>query len=491
MDVVQVQDGTLDVLRDTSTYPVGLASVMAANLSALQPLHVTLKDAALRFSGPIFNLSGGPVGVSTLLEYREDTIPDAFQVGTFSLLYPAKSQSVRSAYLETRVPFVSAKNRKPGIESLELQLAARADGYRTDGSTAFVFAGSGTPIVYASNETDSVNPTIALRYQPVEDLALRVSYATGFVAPDVSQLAGTTDVVPSTVNDPRRGGLPVTLPGSAIFRGGNSDLRPEKSKNWSAGFIFTPRVLPGLRLSLDYLHVEKTDNIASYPTGIQGVLDDESLHPDRIVRGANLPGDPAGYAGPITQLNVSLFNIAKAEVEAFDVQADYNWSTRWGNFSFLTVATQQTHYKTQTLSGQPLVENVGTSFSFPRKLTGNAELKWQLQDWTAGWITRYHDSYFTGNPALASSAAAIRLQGNGGLVPSQTYHDMFFTWRPQASSSTVGRLLSDTEVQLNVRNVLDKTPPFEATLYMVLQSYYSPLGDALQRSYQISLKKRF
>jgi outer membrane receptor protein involved in Fe transport len=389
------------------------------------------------------------------------------------------------------VPLFSARNRRTGLEALELQIAARADRYRTNGSTGLIFLPSDEPVVRESNETSSVNPTFALRYEPVKDIAFRLSYGTGFVAPDVSQLASTITADPVTVVDPRRGNTTVTLPFGSVIQGGNADLKPEESKNLSAGFVLTPRFAPGLRFSVDYTRIEKTDNIAAYPTGIQGIVDDEALLPGRVQRGAGLPGDPAGWAGPITFLDTTLLNVAEARVEAFDFQLDYELPTRFGTFGFSTVATRQTHYETRAMSGQPTFENVGLTYFNPLGFSGTAEITWRQRAWSAGWMARYYDDYLTVDPNAVANAATIQLQGNGGRVPSQLYHDVFLSWSFDDAGLADGSLFSGTTVRFNVRNVFDEMPPFDAWFHSLYRGYRSPLGDSLGANWQLAVSKRF
>ncbi|MFZ8343673.1 TonB-dependent receptor domain-containing protein, partial [Staphylococcus aureus] len=82
-------------------------------------------------------------------------------------------------------------NHVPGIHLLEVQIAARHDEYRTRGSRQIAIADDGTPLEdgeRTSSSFGSTNPTVALRYQPTQDLTLRGSYATGFLPPTVTQI---------------------------------------------------------------------------------------------------------------------------------------------------------------------------------------------------------------------------------------------------------------------------------------------------------------
>jgi len=71
--------------------------------------------------------------------------------------------------MEGRVPLVSAKNRRYGIEELELQLAVRSDKYRIDASDNAIFGtdrrdsscgyqSAGNPELNQSNSRAAVSP---------------------------------------------------------------------------------------------------------------------------------------------------------------------------------------------------------------------------------------------------------------------------------------------------------------------------------------------
>src|SRR5262249_32907971 len=175
-------------------------------------------------------------------------------------------QSVNSAYLEVQVPLVSEANRMTGIRGLDLQLAARHDGYSTTGATRVVVP-AGAPLSAAQserNEIGSTDPTVVRRYIPFQGLTFRASYGTGFLPPDVNSLvpnAPTTIPAGSALVDPRRNNEPLGLAGPVTAQaGGNPDLRAEQSQSWSAGFILAPAFAPDVRLSLDYTRISKRDN---------------------------------------------------------------------------------------------------------------------------------------------------------------------------------------------------------------------------------------
>lgn len=482
-------NGAINLLRDTNLFPVELSPYLAPPPQT-NPTRSTLQDFTVRAAGPIFALPGGDLTVSGSLEHRRE----AFGAGTLplnatlALSYPDTFQSTSSAYLEAKVPIFSRTNTIPGVEELEFQVAGRHDRYRVNGVTSGFLAGSNPLPTRAANRIESTDPTIGLRYRPMSDLALRASYGTGFLPPNVSQLVtgAATQASGGSLVDPKRGNTAV---GSFQFlSGGNPNLRPENSKSISAGFILSPRAFEGFRLSVDYTRIEKTDNISTLT--VQQVIDNEDALPGRVTRGPITSGDPF-TVGPVTFVNVTSVNVARAEVEAVDFMLSYFHDTgRIGTFDFFIGATRQMHYKTQVVATVPLLENVGISSNNPLKLKANAGLTWARDGWTFSWNARYFDSYL-----VSSSVTVILNQGDNGRVPSQIYHDFVLGYRfdPAGTSRStqsprLNRVLAGTEIQVGIKNAFNHVPPFDASN---ASFFYSAFGDPRLASYFVSVKRAF
>jgi outer membrane receptor protein involved in Fe transport len=58
-----------------------------------------------------------------------------------------------------------------------------------------------------------------------------------------------------------------------------------------------------------------------------------------------------------------------------------------------------------------------------------------------------------------------------------------------SEGSARSRLLSNTEIQVGVRNIFNTKPPYDAA--GVSGAYYSSLGDARLASYYVSVKRTF
>jgi outer membrane receptor protein involved in Fe transport len=211
------------------------------------------------------NLPGGPIGLVAGAEYREDNLnfqeDPIVQMGyTFYNAIPtfsAPKQKVKEAFGEIRIPVI--KDR-PFVQELELSGAARVSDYST-GNTGTVWAYNGNVI-----------------YSPVRGLRLRGNYARAVRAPNQAELFSPFGANFAFVNDPCSApninsgtpnrpincaaqGVP---PGTridysdtlAFLSGGLSTLKAEVSDSITLGGVFTPTILPGFSMSVDYYNIK-------------------------------------------------------------------------------------------------------------------------------------------------------------------------------------------------------------------------------------------
>lgn len=496
-------NGALDVLRDVNAFPLNFSPFLLPQPEGETGPYVTnLEYEALRISGSIDNSLGGPITLVALLETRR-TEGEAVVGGREPFLFyvPGRSQDVTSAYVEAVVPLITSRNSRPRVQLLDIQIAARYDKYETTTiadssfrSLSLSSVDSPLPDVdFQSTDLSSADYTVGLRYSPVQDLILRASHGTGFLPPSTSQLVPTLATSPFIFlpeGDPQRGSIPGTIgPLESRIVGGNPLLNPEESKCWSAGIIFTPQAVPGLRLSLDFTRIDKVDEIGSVDA--QTIINSPDKFPGRVIRGPLTPEDEAlGYtAGPIVSFDDSLLNLAATSVEAYDLQANY--TVEWSGFGAIdvyAVVTQQTKFEQQTLSSEPIVDRVGF-INGPLKLRGNIGATWNAGAWTAGWNAQYYDSHFVYTPTTLDIfvEASVLSQGSD-TVPSQTYHDAFGEYRFD-ELDWAGSILSGTSIRIGIRNVFDKSPPILAST--APSQGFSGYGDPRMRSFSVSIRKSF
>ena len=128
----------------------------------------TTVDADIQTSKDLFTLPGGPFAIALGAEARREKLDNEFtpvvtsgDVLGFDVAQQtvSGSRSVQALYAEASVPFA---------QGFEAQVAARYDHYSDFGGT--------------------VNPKIALRWQPMKTVLLRTSWGTGFRAPALYDL---------------------------------------------------------------------------------------------------------------------------------------------------------------------------------------------------------------------------------------------------------------------------------------------------------------
>lgn len=500
-----MSSGLLNIFADVNAAAPDYSQFFVAPAQQFVKSPNTLSDTTLRISGPLGNLMWiEGITLTTMFEHRAERFSDFFLLDpqTTPLMVPGRAQKTDSVYLETILPLVSAQNRIPGLQLVELQLATRHDRYRVAGANSVAIDSSFNPIepvVRSQLTVDSTDPTMALRVQPVADITVRASYGTGFLPPGVQQVVPLigSSVLPgsslSFLTDTRRD-EPLGATGNdiSLITQGPSALRPERSKSRSAGFILTPRWVPDLRFSVDWTRIEKRDNITTVATFTQADFANEVYVPGLITRGPLLPGD-THEVGPVIGINSGLFNISRLSVEAVDFSLGYGLSgTSVGGFDFNVAATNLRSLQTQLTPIAPVVEHagVGTADNIGGANDGGGlkwrttgSVTWNYRDWSLSWVANFYDSYFL------NTAHTVNPGQGSATVPSQIYHDLTAVYRLPFAGRAPS--LPETELMLGVRNVFNKAPPIDVVGRGFSAPGYSYYGDPRLASYYVSLKMSF
>lgn len=201
-----------------------------------------------------------PLNISAGLAYRKDRykteagsyeswanggqlIPDGPDAGQVPLigsrgntgLYPQDAVDLRR-----NVKGVYLSLEQEVIDKLQLGLTGRYDEYSDAGSTT--------------------NGKFSARYQLTEAFALRGSVSSGFRAPALAQSGYAytgLSTMTGTLNFTSTRGLPVDSAEAKAL--GAKALKPEKSLDYSVGFVYTP--LPNASLTVDAYQIEIDDRI--------------------------------------------------------------------------------------------------------------------------------------------------------------------------------------------------------------------------------------
>jgi len=507
--------GALNPFVDVSRHPLDLERYNTVFSSrGLTTQH----NVALRGSGPIPAPPwGGRPNLTLGFDYRFMDTPAATGYNIFPVT-PASSTQTRnyprqaaiaSGYGEVAVPLIK-KDWRPLLRSLELQLAGRYDYYAVDTGTTSATTRLQSGVVTFSGPVRGGQPffdetnyrsnkfTVGIKYQPFSSVIVRASHATAFLPPTPAQLAPSNEPSLTTTNvtDPRNGALtPVQT-----VSGGNPDLAPQTSRSLNAGVIWEPKHprLRGLRANIEYFQIEQFDFISTLSA--QLLVDLESEFPSRVARNA---------AGVITQVTTTNLNLYHRVTEGWDLGINYTRDTPAGKIRLRAGETIMRRLESQYSLTRPEFDAAGYS---PReggaaKYKGNYSVNWDWRRWSAGWTARYISSYkvygAAGGPNSLRSAnggvfSIFRAAQGGDGIPSQIYHDVFLGYafgrspggEPARRPALGAGLVNGLSLQIGVRNVFDRAPPFDAG--EVSAAYFlSPYGDLRMRSYRLAVRKEF
>ncbi len=417
----------------------------------------------LKGSRELATLAGGPLALSAGIDLRKedfDIVSDPRNVaGEF---VGVASSTVHGS---RKVASLSAELSVPFIKNLEMQLAGRYDHY--------------------SDYGNSTTPKVGIKWTPINQLALRATYSEAFRAPSLLQISsGNVQAFNTGINDPLRCGKTGANPDECGPANGgtgrtisslisaNTNLKPERSKSYTAGFIVSP--VSNLSVSVDYFNIHRRDFVDRFdsPTVINNEFNPNFLG-GTVLRDTNpltwLPGVP--NSGPIQSTIRRFDNFGEAIVAGWDVDATSSF--KLGTMGKLKLTGQGT-YLTKSASslrkGGPIISGLGNFFAFEApRVRGTASASWEYHDVSV--LTRYNytSKWQFGDPVNGCFASVANVAIIGSCeVPSFSTIDAGVTFTG----------IKDLTLTLLVRNITGKDAPFDpnqATLGFN-PTFHSPQG---------------
>jgi len=426
-----------------------------------------------RISRELFKMGGGAAGVSLGLDlrrekYKNDTVDENVNAA------PSAGRSPSHTAGDRNVAAITGEMLLPFTDTLEMQLAARYDRYSDFGGT--------------------FNPKVGFRWQPAKSVVVRGSYNTGFRAPSLDDLYGP-QVLTFTANsydDPILCPGGVVAPGGIEARdcgqqtqrlvGGNTALKPEKSKTFSLGVAFEP--IKDLTVSADYFNIKLTKQISGFPE--QAIYEDPVKYASRFVRCNQLsPNVQDNYAGcqadyangkGIAYILALTDNLGSVKTNGLDFNADYALNAGdLGRFNFSWSGTWVHKYLYQRSEADPFVENVGAYVDSSPVFRWQHVLgvSWKRGPFAAQWNTRYKTGYRDANTSVEPEFF--------NRVGSYALHDVSFTYTG----------VKNLTLTAGIKNLLNTKPPF-SNQETVFQKGYDPrYTDALGRTWTLRASYNF
>jgi iron complex outermembrane receptor protein len=339
--------------------PSILASIYSNVLTTNYSADATVVDAFAR--GPLLQLPAGPLNALLGAEYEDDTFERGFKA----------TRHAKAVFGELRVPLLTTGDRGEKREVLAVQGAARYDDYSDFGTKTTWQAG--------------------VEFRPDQSVLLRGTHATAFKPPTLYNLHAPLLSFPDVVNDPLRNGETVAV---QAIQGGNPALQPITGTSSTLGFVWSPRQVRDLNVSMTGWWT-RLENPINFPISSQFLVDNEDIFPGRVIRAPA----PPGAVGQIVAVDLTYLNAGTMHESGIDGSVDWKFRTGIGEFAPAVAATYLTKYEGSTTAGSPSVDRRSKASQdgvFAPKWKGIASIGWTpdpaYKVWLAGrYIGRYTD----------------------------------------------------------------------------------------------------
>ncbi|MBA4136312.1 MAG: hypothetical protein C0518_03230 [Opitutus sp.] len=418
----------------------------------------------LRVNGSLFDLPGGTIYVALGAGYRKETLKatadknsvidpvtggSAWNNGVTLNPFSA-TRSVKSVFAEVKIPLTSEKWSVPGFYKADLDAAVRHE-------------------VYSASDEKPTVPKISLRWMPFNDeLAIRSTFSKSFAAPTLYSLYGPTN---SGATASLNGLTAYNAAGQPIGpftpiqgnqqNGSNPNLLPSHSKNYTVGFVYSPKAIKGLSVSVDYVNIKESDIVGTLAAATTMIQDVEQFGPASVyasyVRLGNFSQLGGAFVTAPGQLHPNpsniyvdqlAVNVGKQDQEGIDVTLQYDWTNELGAWGLTSSWSFLRSFVVQSAPDLPANEFAGfNGFGTLPKMRSRTTATWQKGAFSA----------MLGGTFIKSVTSA----GDGRILPN------FYQFDAQVGVdlATVSPRLSGLRVSLGVNNLLDKYPLVDDSVF--------------------------
>lgn len=461
--------------------------------------------------GQLFDLPAGPLSVSVNGEYRRDSL--AFTTNELNILGRSRSAPSANTTAYTRtlegggelaIPLTGA-DFLPFVGELEFRPALRVT--QQSGAAASYRNLAGQVITPKAEGKVGTIYSLAGTWRPIRDIQFRGNFTRSLRQPSIVELflggqptfQAVTDLCgPANINNaannlPRPANCAAAViangnatdvasantflanfvPQGGSLQGtfsGSPSLKPERGESWTAGAALTPRWIPGLTISGDYISLNLKDQIvvAGVGTFLQACYDSPT-YPDSTAQ-IGLNGCSRFNRGPDFQLQngvqAGFLNLGGIQVRAVNATANYTLKLGTDRIVLRANAYHLIRYDTSA-SGTFNGDRAVTAGQYTRP-TLETQLSVRYEhDWVYGQITWNRQSptrIFAGNNPAGPEVYPFN------RYPALHNIDM-----------ALGLDVNDKfRLQLNVSNLLDQTTA--GPLGYTFADYYDQIGRRVQAS---------
>jgi iron complex outermembrane recepter protein len=472
-----------------STFTGDINNLTSADLTLLRDnttdvLKTTQDIYEAQVSGPVVPLPAGDLSFAVGGDVRRESLEDTPDFANATGRTDQSGTPTRGAYnlkegfVELNVPILKDA---PFAKELSLDGAGRYAHYSNFG-TALTWKGT-------------------VNWAPAEDLRIRSTLSSSFRAPTIQELylANTTSF--NGVTDPcdtvatgsllnsstgakhatvlancvatlsAVGANPATFAPSiggsqqiAGVSGGNPNLTPEKTHDFTIGGVLTPRWVPNLQVTLDYWRIRLANQIIQVP--------DPQTALNLCYSSANLADPSCASIGPRTPVPISSqptaggistqrlvsLNSGTIKTDGVDIGIDYSIAVneavpKYGKVTFSDTATRTLSFLAADQSGTinnflGRIQSTSATFTSANPdWINRATLGWNNDLLSFSWSARFIQAVkrYTDPNAPGPNCSTA-----GDCLPSVWYSDISasYNWNKRVT------------VVAGVDNLFDKQPPF-------------------------------
>ncbi|HEX6996885.1 MAG TPA: TonB-dependent receptor [Gammaproteobacteria bacterium] len=216
-------------------------------------------------------------------------------------------QDVKEAFTEFLVPLVADVK---GVQQLNLSAAARWADY----------SGAG----------DQQSWKTGLDWAIIDSLRLRTTVSQDVRAATMGEKFDRTGGISPPITDYGITPTPAAYT-ATIFSNGTPDIKPEKGKTKTLGFVFQPERLRGLSVSVDWYSIKVTDNIqqAMAQQVVTGCFVDNDPFLCSLITRGGPPSNEDPSINYISLIGVPYYNQAAVEAKGTDIEVNYRRAVDW------------------------------------------------------------------------------------------------------------------------------------------------------------------
>lgn len=404
-------------------------------------------------SGNLVDLPSGTARLALGAGYRRNLFKRVSTQGIVNAVDEA--QASYYAFAELNLPLVGPGEASPLGERLEFSLAARHEHYPGLASVT--------------------TPKLGMIYAPSPDVTFKASWGRSFRAATLYEQF--TPATAYLVNASSLGGTASAGATAILVQGGNPDLDPERSTNWSATLALHPRGLGGAELEISYFDIRYRDRIVTPIPYTNAALSDplyaerltrdpapeaQSAVIDHAVQFTNITGSPYDPARVVAIVDNTNVNAGRQTARGIDVLAKFSFALAGGTLAS-SLNASYIDSKQRIGPGQPVTALAGRIFN-PPHWRARGELSWKR-----GALTLTGAANYIGPVRDTRQALPARI---AGMMPVD------FTLRYRTDPG--GGLLGGLDLIAAVQNLFnDKPSPIATTLYIDTpydSTNYSPFG---------------